>query len=96
MYFVPFLRREVNNPITFNINLLDDLFCGDILSLESLEGGNADVCDEGVQLVGAVLILVAETSQADANPEGNVPAKHEIHLRRRFCTSPIMRAEIYT
>merc|ERR1711997_745509 len=47
------------------------LFSGDVFRLETLEGGDADVGDQSVQLVGAVLILVTETGQSDTHSEWN-------------------------
>ena len=56
---------------------IDCLFCGDVLSLKSLEGCNADVSDQGVELVHAVFVLVAETSKTNSHTEGNVPTMGE-------------------
>ena len=39
---------------------------------EVLEGGHVDVCDEGVELVGRVLVLVSESRQANADAIGDV------------------------
>ena len=38
-----------------------------ILCLESLEGGDVDVRDEGVELIGRVLVLVSKACQANAD-----------------------------
>ena len=52
----------------------------DVLGLESLEGGDVDVRDEGVQLVGGVLVLVPHAGEADTDAEGNVPGRQ--HKRK--------------
>ena len=52
-----------------------------IFRLESLEGGDINVCDQRVQLVHGVLILVAKTSEANTNAEWNAP---EINLWNCF------------
>ncbi len=44
-----------------------------ILRLQPLEGGDVDVCDEGVQLVHGVLILITKSSKSNADTERNVP-----------------------
>ena len=36
--------------------------------------------NEGVQLVGRVLILISESGQADADPVGDVSEKRKNHL----------------
>ncbi len=43
-----------------------------VLRLESLEGGDVDVSDEGIQLVGRVLVLVPQTGQANTHAERDV------------------------
>jgi len=45
----------------------------DVDSLSSLEVGTGDVCDERVQLVGRVLVLVALTRETHAHSERHVP-----------------------
>ena len=47
----------------------------DVLGLEPLEGVDLDIGHERVQLVGRVLVLVAEAGQADADAERDVPGK---------------------
>ena len=45
-----------------------------ILRLKSLERGDVDVRDEGVELVRRVLILVPEAGQANTDAVGNISA----------------------
>merc|ERR1719192_552443 len=68
MYF----SMNLSTILLKHLKQMDCLLGGDILSLESLEGCHADVCDQGVEFVHAVLVLVTETSKTDAHTEGNI------------------------
>ena len=65
-----FFKRNVSQKCFYLLAAGLHIFC-----LKSLEGGDIDVSDQSVQFVGGVLILVTHTSQTNANPEGNIPAK---------------------
>lgn len=44
----------------------------DILGLQALEGAHGDDADQRVQLVSAVLVLVASAGESDSNSEGHI------------------------
>ena len=46
-----------------------------IFCLETLEGSDVHVGDQGVQLVDGVFVLVTHAGQTNANTERNVPKK---------------------
>lgn len=48
-----------------------------IFSLKTLKGCNGDVCDESVQFVRGILIVVSPPAQSYSYPEGNVPGKRK-------------------
>ena len=47
-----------------------------VFRLESLECGDVDVCDQGVELVHGVFVLVPQSGETDSNAEGNVPERN--------------------
>jgi len=62
------IKRQKN--ITFcMVEVISCLFRVDVGRVNSLEGGDGDVGDVGVQLVDAVLVLVALAGESDANPD---------------------------
>ena len=57
-----------------------------VLGLQSLERGDGDERDEGVELVRRVLVFVAATRQADANSERNTPTSEIPPISSTFST----------
>ena len=69
------LMCPLTNDLPHSCRLIESLYSEarlvagrlNILCLESLEGGDVDVRDEGVELIGRVLVLVSKACQANAD-----------------------------
>ena len=69
--FISKTRSHPKDKTKFNI-----LVAGvDVLCLKLLEAGHIHVGDQGVELVGGVLVFIAKSGQTDTNSERNVPEK---------------------
>lgn len=62
-------HRHVNPKLTINDALFHLVFRLDVFSLEFLEAFDWNVCDQCVELVGRVFVVVAATRQANADTE---------------------------